>query len=379
MTAESKKKLYLHIGAPKCGSTSIQSMLTKEWEAFYRLGITVIGCDLHPYRGGPNDPGPNIRYESALAEAKANAGFNPLWFRDDLLASVAQDPSITAAILSSENLCHIGNAAKQARQLRAAMFRPLAEAFDVHPIIYIRRQDFWLEAAWNQWWMRTSQMGYWETILSQLTRGVPSYLDEIRDIETIFGKGRVQLRILDRKLLPGGSLIKDFLATISCDIAIDADVHANAAPARSVLSLLAANNHVFQGIHDNFFVDLLEEMNDTADERLLGERQRATIIHAFRAENEILCRSYLAGQEGLARQYFRLVDDTSVPAEKKDDDIAVVGHVLAKTEQRLRNVEHVLASLMQVVAGMKQSAADARRQVRRPRLAPRPKRPKPTS
>lgn len=126
------RELILHIGAAKCGSSSIQRMLAVEHEKFVSHGY-------FPLDKNFGIKGPFVGHQLWMVEelARRPNDFIPL-FR-----VLHQYPHETT-IISSENLC---NYPKFPRFLKEHMI-----GFDrIRVIMYIRRQDDFLISAWQQW------------------------------------------------------------------------------------------------------------------------------------------------------------------------------------------------------------------------------------
>lgn len=130
-----KSTLYLHLGAHKTGSTSLQNFLTDNDQQLLRRGV------LYPragrYRSGHHDmaravgiggkyPGDPQRLQQMLRE---------------LEAEVSAAGNIHTVIVSSEVFEYCPDLSGLA---------PLAQRFHLRALLYLRRQDSYLESAYNQ-------------------------------------------------------------------------------------------------------------------------------------------------------------------------------------------------------------------------------------
>jgi len=354
------RKLYLHIGAPKCGSTSIQSLLAAKWAELRGQGISVIGNDCSLFQGEEiNKPGPVDKYETYIRQiTESPESIDPeqsvYWLRDEIMQAVAAEDS-DRIVISAENFCHIGGMGNKGRQARAALLRPLTEAFETHLIIYIRRQDIWAEAAWKQWWIKTADADYWQTIMQHAVLGIPSFRAELDNLAAVFSCDHMHVRILDRSLLANGSLISDFLSLVGTEIGpVSEEIH-NKMPPRSVISFLSARHNVLSKQFDDALFALLDELGDIGGERLLVEEQRLKLLNLFRSENEWLAQNFFPTQEAALRAYFWLdkagptgPDPATDPAGATNAQ--VISHQLAKFDARLRDIEGTVSALIRALA-----------------------------
>lgn len=354
------RKLYFHIGAPKCGSTSIQSFLAAKWTELREQGFAVIGSDCTLFQGEEtNRPGPIDKYEAYIRQALGSS--DPVdpeqavyWLRDEIMQA-AEATACDKFVLSAENFCHIGGMGQKGRHARTALLRPVTEAFETHLIIYIRRQDVWAEAAWKQWWIQSADADYWQTILHHAVLGVPSFFVELENLASLFGRECMHVRVLDRKLLTDGSLISDFLSLLNTDFGpIDEEIH-NKTPPRSVISFLSARHNPQSKQFDDALFSLLDELGDTEGERLLVEEQRWKLLKLFKNENEQLVKNYFPGQEATLRNYFWL-DKTGLSGPDPATDPAapsnaeVMSQQLAKFDTRLRDLEGTVSAVIRALS-----------------------------
>ena len=129
-----KKKLYIHIGRPKVGSTAIQSFLKTNRKTLLENGI------LYPAAGERQNASHQLA-SVLLREAERKQDLNPAesLYRD-LIAEIESSAASTC-VISSENFYFV-----QPKRVAEA----LEGKYDVKIICYVRRQDEVLVSSYIQ-------------------------------------------------------------------------------------------------------------------------------------------------------------------------------------------------------------------------------------
>ena len=138
-----KKRLILHIGMHKTGSTSIQRFFSRNRRLLGLLGL----C--YPISIGPDgrrQPKHNAIFSAISHEADFGAAHPALGPSANLIDSVAEEiaraPGRTA-VMSAEGF-------SGERPVFAQALAPLARRFDVTIVMFVRRQDLWVESFYKQ-------------------------------------------------------------------------------------------------------------------------------------------------------------------------------------------------------------------------------------
>ena len=128
------KRLFLHIGTHKTGSTAIQYWLAGQRDALRRQGIHYGSTDRPPH---PNLPKHNSLFWS-LANPKGD-------FAAEKAAILAdfEDSGCHTLILSEEGL-------SEPIHRKLDRISELREHFEIEVVCFLRRQDYFLESLWNQ-------------------------------------------------------------------------------------------------------------------------------------------------------------------------------------------------------------------------------------
>lgn len=128
------KKLILHIGTHKTGSTAIQNWLYWNRDTLAAQGVLYARTDREPY--------PHLKKHTSLHHAlmHASGDFRSEWqqIEEEFEASGCH-----TMILSEEGL-------SGPRFLKLAALRDAVRGYDVTVICFFRRQDYMIESHWNQ-------------------------------------------------------------------------------------------------------------------------------------------------------------------------------------------------------------------------------------
>ena len=177
------RKLYVHIGNHRTGTTSIQQFMYAHREALWDRGI------LYPNA---------TRRHLALMDGVFEKG-NAAAIADDLERKADHRRAHTV-VLSEEDVC---------KRTDLSALAALGARFEVRPIFFMRRQDLWLESWFSQnvkwqWDPELSHMP-WDVFLAGRARfHWIDYDRTARRLEETFGADRVELAVFDRELMPEG-------------------------------------------------------------------------------------------------------------------------------------------------------------------------------
>ena len=201
-SAASQRRLTVHVGTAKAGSTSIQSLLAARWRQLARSGIHV------PLAGaGPGPPGAHHGLARELRRPQRAAGH---WAR--LAAEIRRSPA-SRFVISCEAFTGPGHRLRAAARLLALA---ADEDLDIDIVGYVRPQWQWLEAGYAQEVStgRTA-MSFAAFVERMLAEAAPTRLDYsavFAPFRAAFGD-RVRVLPLERARLAGG-LLAHFLVEI---------------------------------------------------------------------------------------------------------------------------------------------------------------------
>lgn len=192
------RKLILHVGVHRTGTTSTQKFMRENFQPLLKKGV------LYPFGVSRHD-----RVVRRLVRNEVPA----LKLARDLERRAASHPShVHTVVLSDEDMSMI-------RDFR--VFEPLKEMFDVKIVVSLRRQDLWLES----WYLQNIKW-QWNPALSHLTfdqffarRAEFFWIDyaaRFAHFEEVFGPGSVIAGVFEKADMPDGP-IQAFLRMIGIE------------------------------------------------------------------------------------------------------------------------------------------------------------------
>lgn len=219
------KKLILHIGTPKTGTSSIQGFMKLNKEKLAQRGFEYpIFSKKWPGIGQPRNA--HFLYRCALTlggyhREDPRPGYAEACLEEFGALVRACDGTM---VLSDETLWQMASRFKKSVP---ALKRILdGYGFDKYQVIvYLRRQDTFIESQWNQQ-IKASGVGsktFSSTFEAYSNRGyannVCNYDRTLKRLEKEFGQENITVRIYDRSQLVGQDSVADFLDVLGLDIA----------------------------------------------------------------------------------------------------------------------------------------------------------------
>ena len=278
------RKLFLHMGAQRTATSSIQSFMHANVEALLDQGV------LYPF---------GVKRHQKQLNAVFNGGMTGAELAMTLHKRCGgRDKPVHTTVLSDEGIT-----------LHADLspLKPLAERFDLKVIYSLRRQDLWLES-----WYLQNVKWQWNRELSHLT--FPQFLDrredffwvhygrEIERIEQLVGRDNVHLSVFERDQMPGGP-VETFcrMVGISDFAAMTTPPHINSSHSVLVSELLRTLplDQASKGLRAQLgkaFAALNARLEKTPEET-------STLLMPLDRRQEILAE-YAAGNASVARRYF---------------------------------------------------------------------------
>lgn len=278
------RKLLIHIGCAKGGSSAIQAGLRTNHEALAAQGVVVPSADL---RSGSNVSGSQAAFfDSLVCERQARDVPN----LGDLLDAQADEHDASTLVLSAENLCNPMGFEK--------IFAKVRDRFDTRIVMYVRRQDEFLESAWQQWEVKRGG-----SLLAWLVECIGihgNWLEILAPWADSFGDERMVVRVFDRERLAGGDVFQDFCGVLGVDAsALEPPGEVNVGLTPLLNRLVEGRGYLFDGPHDGAFYDSLRELakdlveRDGQTARLLSNAEAEAVMLRYGQSNERLRRRYL--------------------------------------------------------------------------------------
>lgn len=193
------KPVLLHIGATKTGTSSLQRFLAGNATRLAAQGV------LYPQAGrqaGGQTAHHNLCYQMQTGRVATGAFKSELGQWSDALDEL-DGSSARTGVISSE-------AFMNCKRHQVPLFRDVLRGRSVTLIAYVRRQDRWLESAWNQQArFGRASLDFWDFYQRVAKRGRGDYAGMLEPWAEYFGQEAVSVRNFDS--LPRAGIVPDFM------------------------------------------------------------------------------------------------------------------------------------------------------------------------
>jgi len=283
--------IYLHIGFHKTGTSAIQQFLFANDAALRARGY------LLPVAGRAGES--HAFLANGLKNANAHIPTDRLYAD---LAGELTESGCHSAILSSE--CFLEEIPP------ARLVARLAPLGAVKVVVYLRRQDHWLQSLYNEV-IRDASRRFTGGILSmrEVRRGTADYSAVLAKWEATFGAENIIVRVYEREQMPGG-LLPDFMRAVS--LGMEGFVEPSACqgcnaglPESLVIALRSLNQIAMVRPLYRKLVDALEDMAPEIRERtgargysFVSLAERRELLVRFDAGNARIARELLGREDG---------------------------------------------------------------------------------
>ncbi len=210
------KTLYVHIGTPKTGSTAIRKFCWENREILRKYGyhfpdMREVCPEITVGRNGyflidVSDEG---NHAGAERKNRYRAGMEIIAKLFDTYDNI---------ILSDEHIY------RSTHKVRKTLWKELKadgerHGFQVKIIVYLRRQDFYVESFWKQNVKRRRIVTTWDEYVSRLPKSFQlDYYEKLESIAAVLGKENVIVRRFQRGSFFAGSIYADFLHAVGLEI-----------------------------------------------------------------------------------------------------------------------------------------------------------------
>jgi hypothetical protein len=278
-----RKKIIVHIGMAKTGSTAIQYALFEARERLRALGIAYAATD----RERDVDER-HLKHGHLCAVAWKGQAGDIERARADVLAQLAE-PGVHTLVISSEGLSGPGRRA-------AEFFKPLAAMHDVHAVCYLRRQDLFIESYFNQIVKRDRDEAYPRDIVA--FAGSPSIRRRMQ-YHVMLGRWReagIRVSVFDHaQAVAGGNLVAHFAAAAGLHGVELENQRRNPSPDMRAILAVCALRQSGERPDAREIILAAERLNGEAGpplKHLLGRRLRGAVLAECRDGNDRLARDY---------------------------------------------------------------------------------------
>ena len=307
------KKVWLHIGTHKTGTTTLQKFFFKNREVLLQRGLYYPTEGSYFFQEGKN--------HSLLAHALRserpeflpdNLTFTLEGCVNDIQADIRKSDA-PEIVISSEHFSF--NSSKEEVERLKNVFDPIAS--EVHVILYLRRQDHRIESGYSQMIKRGYRVAPFESFIQWMLNAPDQSLDyekKVKLFADVFGAKNVTVRIFEKSQIHPQGLICDFMNILGISQLTEFKQvqDANISPSTEVLEILRYVNSFYPNVHSRkLFAQLFENLTldglDQTRYSLYSEALREKTLGNYRDSNERLARNFLNRPDG------RLFHDSENP------------------------------------------------------------------
>jgi hypothetical protein len=324
------KKIYIHIGTHKTGTSAIQDFLLLNRKTLARRGV------LYPQKSR-RDYVDSQEGEYIVPEKKYRnyAALVHLCRRKD-----------KNVILSSETFSLITNV--------SAMKAALGDANAVI-ICYLRRQDNVLQSLYNQ---SVKGGGYYKDIGDFVFPHPLDYFELLGRWAAVFGKENIVVRPYEKQQFKDNDLISDFLSIVGLELTVDfARLAKNANPRlplealeyMRLLNSLLRDKKMSKAIKKRLIPYCLERFKDSTaslyfEQSLFTPAQKRAILERYAPSNQRVAREYLGRPDGLLFRDTKEDGVSSLPsrASLSDEIVSDITGRLCESRQIRKIMFHAI-------------------------------------
>lgn len=287
--------MYIHIGAGKTGTSAIQSFMNynrkKLFDDFYCL---YPNFQSHSFSRG-------LQHNHCPLFTKYEKSVSMKCIQNML--SYSNKNHINKIVISCEGLLNNSN-----NEINLLKKISDTDGVNCMIIVYLRRQDHWIESAWKQWGVRNNKI---EDIYEYVLKSPINWLENLSHWADGFGKDNIIVRPYEKEQLSCG-LICDFLNIL--DIQYQGyqwtdppknNINENIGFNTDIIEILRLNREFYKTIHDNRLLHFFSEYLDDNYRKspfekysLLSPEQRIEILNKYEPMNINIAKEYLGRENG---------------------------------------------------------------------------------
>lgn len=350
----SKSTVYLHIGAPKTGTTALQYFLYENRSVLEKNNICYPDFQFH-FPGVQDNRNAHFfiqrSYDADRNRIKAqeeqirNTGF------EKLQKYLKQFPTI---ILSEESIWN-------EREMNTEAFTAIRERLhamgaDLKIIVYLRRQDQVIPSYWAQLVKSKLTMSFEEFISTkEFKRYRIYYANRLEEITKAVGTENIIVRVYENQQFEGTdhSLFSDFLNLFG--IPLDESFYQNKTlrnvklEKRSLeVKRMLNQNPAFQE-KKSFIVPVLQEIQEEkaiagihTTEIYFSKKAQQEFLNMFEHTNQTVARKYLHRQDGILFYEPLISSSETVTQYSAEELVALCGKIMLKQQQQIQQLQQAL-------------------------------------
>jgi hypothetical protein len=303
------KRLYIHIGRAKTGTTAIQNFMAGNPEALAWYKVKYAETGLYYNTHHP--------LAWSLHKEAAKSGNGRYWKRASKYAYLGKKPqdywrALRKEIETSAYDIFVVSSEEFGVVLDLHLTAPLLAAFlegvDVRIIVYFRRQDDFLQSVYNQAVKGNEDRftrGFWDYVAPILEVGGADCMKVLSPLSEALGRENIKVRLYEKEQLTG-DIFDDFIAVLGIEDASGFKKPQGAQNPRLHPRLIPVIRRMNQIPMDtdlrshllNFMSRRYGKEGPFISHDLLTPKERCDLLDKFRESNQQVAREFLGRSDG---------------------------------------------------------------------------------
>lgn len=349
------KTLYLHIGTSRTGTTAIQRFCTDNLK-FLKENNCCYPVAKYRYKYiSPRRNGSFLVYNAIVPEGQDVGLYNEKMLDDCFSTLVKSFENCDKVLLSNENLW--GRLGLRYTE-RWDRLKKLSEDenFNIKLIVYLRRQDEWIESSWNQ---RIKHENYDKTIEEYVEEIIwpLDYYKRLEELSKLVGKENIIVRRYEKGQLLDGSSVSDLLNILGIEYddkqrsinyadPINIRLTNNMLYLKRMINHYSASNKIKDSFVEKGLLAASQESNAPKTAMFPIEKAKA-FYEKYSESNKKVAEEYIGDTKSLFTIDINdSLDDWSEDNEHIVDDIiksmgAILGKMLETIEEQNNRIERL--------------------------------------
>lgn len=243
-------RIILHIGHPKCGSSTIQKFFANNWKELEQQHIGYIDANFELFSREAS-PKTLVEYFRKIKEGSLSKATLKTDLEQVLIQ--AEQKSLNTIVISAENLADI---------YFSDLLGPLIASQDIEILYYVRKPDDWLISAWKQWGFKQGI-----NLENYIDRNIASRRTLFRNVIeaylAAFPDAKFHVNLISKAFLHDGDLLSDVNHSLKIDTSnLHSVRNSNESLDIDILEALSGVPSLFDSPHDNRLVNQLRKHLD---------------------------------------------------------------------------------------------------------------------
>lgn len=372
------KTLYLHIGTPKTGTTSLQHFCTENAEILQQKGYMY---PLFPHKFKKTNIMRNaffLSYKAYHQDGSRNMIEEESIYRQGMDFVLNTFRNTDNIILSDEAIWNV-----VCKRGKADLWEKLKKEADknnfvIKIIVYLRRQDSLAESWWNQkikFGERVYSKTSWENFLQDPSKLELNYAEPLKKIEQIFGKENLIVRRFGRQYFKNGSLYEDYMDALgvkySSHFKISEGKHnvalnGNTPEIKRVINTLPDLSHENNVFFRRIAVAMSEQESDLKAKSMFSTEEARSFMERYRDGNRKVMQEYFGQDEDLFAMDFSYDKWEMDHTKMEQDIIRFFGHAVVKLREENKEMQTKVSALEKELEEQKKVMTDLQRRLENP-------------